>query len=88
MVTMEPFFIMMQRSQYLAMREMSCSATITVMSLRAIFWRYSITSSLYFMSRWDVGSSTSMIFGFCTYALAISVRCFSPDERSDTCFLL
>ncbi len=37
MVTIDPFFIIMQRSQYLAMREMSCSATITVMSLRAIF---------------------------------------------------
>ena len=87
MVTMDPFFIMMHRSQYLAIRDMSCSATMTVMSLRAIFWRYSITSSLYFMSRWEVGSSTSISLGCCTYALAISVRCFSPDESRVTCFL-
>ena len=88
MVTMLPFFIMMHMSQYLAISEMSCSATMTVMSLRAIFCRYSMTSSLYFMSRWDVGSSTSITLGFWTYALAISVRCFSPDESRETCFLL
>ena len=61
-----PFFIMMQMSQYLAIREISCSATITVMSERAMLRRYSMTSSLYFMSRWDVGSSTSITLGFCT----------------------
>jgi len=63
MVTIWPFFIITHRSQYLAMSEMSCSATSTVMSLRAMFWRYSMTSSLYFISKWDVGSSTSISTG-------------------------
>ena len=47
-----------------------------------------MTSSLYFMSRWEVGSSTSISFGCWTYALAINVRCFSPDESKETCFRL
>ncbi len=88
METMLPFFMMMQTSQYLAIRDMSCSATMTVISLRAMLLRYSMTSSLYLMSRWEVGSSTSMTLGFCTYALAISTRCFSPEDRRDICFLL
>lgn len=63
MVTISPSFMMMHVSQYLAMRDISCSATITVMSLWARDLRYSITLSLYFMSRWDVGSSTSISVG-------------------------
>lgn len=35
-VTISPCFMMMHVSQYLAIREMSCSATITVMSERAM----------------------------------------------------
>ncbi len=31
-----------------------------------------------------MGSSTSMSFGSCTYALAISARCLSPEEQSDS----
>ena len=87
-VTISPCFMMMQVSQYLAIREMSCSATMTVMSERAIDWRYSITSSLYFMSRCDVGSSTNMSFGSWTYALAMSALCLSPEEQRDTGFFL
>ena len=63
MVTISPCFMIMHTSQYLAIREMSCSATMTVMSVLAIDWRYSMTSSLYFMSRCEVGSSTSMSLG-------------------------
>ena len=88
MVTILPFFIIMHTSQYLAIREMSCSATRTVISFLDMLWRYSITSSLYFMSRWDVGSSTSISFGSWTYALAIRARCFSPEEHRATAFLL
>ena len=63
MPTISPFFMMMQVSQYLAIREMSCSATRTVMSFFTMAFRYSMTSSLYFMSRWEVGSSTSISLG-------------------------
>lgn len=53
---------------------MSCSATSTVMSERDIERRYSITWSLYFISRCAVGSSTSISLGSCTYAFAIRAR--------------
>ena len=66
MATMRPCFMITQTSQYLAIREMSCSATSTVMSESDMDLRYSMTWSLYFMSRWDVGSSTSMSLGSCT----------------------
>lgn len=70
------------------MREMSCSATRTVMSERDMERRYSITWSLYFMSRWAVGSSTSMSLGSWTYAFAMSALCLSPDEHRDSCLFL
>ena len=76
---------MIQRSQYLAISEMSCSATRTVMSLRTIARRYSMTLSLNFISKWDVGSSTSISLGFWTYALAINTLCSSPDDSMLIC---
>ena len=51
MVTMRPCFIITHTSQYLAISEMSCSATRTDMSFLAMLLRYSITWSLYFISR-------------------------------------
>ena len=57
---------MTHTSQYLAIRDMSCSATRTVMSDLDIDLRYSMTWSLYFMSRCAVGSSTSISLGSCT----------------------